>query len=71
MWCGFVIAVPFAQMVGHGEFLMEVMGDDYVPHYKRVIEELGELVGYIIMLVGVAELVPDRKNGNHDNGQIV
>ena len=61
-WCGFVVAVPVAQLVGHGDFLQEVMGDDYVPHYKRVIEELGELVGYMRLLIGAAELRPD-KNG--------
>ncbi|HMP90083.1 MAG TPA: hypothetical protein PJ991_07770 [Kiritimatiellia bacterium] len=58
-WCGFVVAVPFAQLVGHGDFLMEVLGDDYVPHYKRVIEELGELAGYMLLLVGSLELIPE------------
>ncbi len=55
LWAGFVMAIPFAQLVGHGDFLQEVMGDDYDRQYKRVIEELGEMLGYIILLVGAIE----------------
>jgi hypothetical protein len=55
LWAGFVVAVPFAQLIGHGSFLQIVMGDDYNRDYKRLIEELGELMGYILLLIGSIE----------------
>lgn len=61
LWCGFVIAVPFAQLVGHGAFLAQLMGDDYVRDYKRVIEELGELLGYLMIFLGSIEAVLQQK----------
>jgi len=61
LWCGFVVAIPFAQLVGHGAFLQLLMGDDYVRDYKRVIEELGELLGYLFIFIGSAEAVFQRK----------
>jgi len=56
-WCGFVVVVPVAQLLGHGDFLKELMGDDYIHYYKRVIEELGELSGYMLLLFGALELI--------------
>ena len=55
LWAGFLIAVPVAQLVGHGAFLQAVMGDDYNRGYKRVIEETLETVGYILFLIGSFE----------------
>jgi hypothetical protein len=55
LWAGFMVAVPFAQLIGHGAFLQIVMGDDYNRDYKRLIEELGELMGYILLLIGSLE----------------
>ena len=55
LWAGFVVAVPFSQLVGHEPFLQLVMGDDYARDYKRVIEECGELVGYFLLFVGSVE----------------
>ena len=55
LWAGFVVAIVFAQLVGHGPFLKELMGDDYVRDYKRVIEELGELFGYALLVMGSVE----------------
>ncbi len=43
MWCGFIVAAPYSQLVGHGKFLELLMGDDYVRGYKRVIEELARI----------------------------
>lgn len=56
LWAGFIIAVPFAQLVGHGAFLQTVMGDDYSREYPRIIEELGEFMGYLLILIGGFEL---------------
>jgi len=55
LWSGFVVAVIFAQLVGHEAFLEAVMTDDYVRDYKRVIEELAELFGYALLLIGSVE----------------
>lgn len=55
LWAGFAVAVPFAQLVGHGNFLQIIMGDDYVRDYKRVIEELGEVFGYLLLVIGSIE----------------
>lgn len=55
IWAGFAVAVPFAQLVGHGNFLQIIMGDDYVRDYKRVIEELGEVFGYLLVVIGSVE----------------
>lgn len=55
LWAGFAVAVPFAQLVGHGNFLQIIMGDDYVRDYKRVIEELGEVFGYLLLVIGSVE----------------
>ncbi len=57
LWAGFVVAVVFAQLVGHGSFLKALMGQDYIRDYKRVIEELGELFGYALLLIGSVEAV--------------
>ncbi len=61
LWCGFIIAVPYSQLVGHGKFLELLMGNDYLRDYKRVIEELGELLGYLLIMVGSIEAVLQRK----------
>ncbi len=55
LWVGFLVAVPIAQMLGHGEFLQYVMGDDYIRGYKRVIEESGEVIGYCLLFMGSIE----------------
>ncbi|MBE0536234.1 MAG: hypothetical protein IH624_11250 [Phycisphaerae bacterium] len=64
MWCGFIVAVPYSQLVGHGKFLELLMGDDYVRNYKRVIEELGELLGYLLLLIGSLEAVCQQKEND-------
>lgn len=61
LWCGFIVTIPFAQLVGHGDFLKLLMGNDYVRDYKRVIEELGELLGYMFILMGSFEAVLQQK----------
>jgi len=67
LWCGFIVTVPFAQLVGHGDFLKLLMGNDYVRDFKRVIEELGELLGYLLILIGSFEAVLQQKEKQNDN----
>ncbi len=59
LWAGAIVAVPFAQLVGHSDFLEAIMGDDYDRSYKRVIEETGEFAGYLIIALGIFETVLD------------
>jgi hypothetical protein len=65
LWCGFIVTVPFTQLIGHGDFLQSLMGNDYVRDYKRVIEELGELLGYMLILIGSFEAVLQQKEPCH------
>jgi vacuolar-type H+-ATPase subunit I/STV1 len=74
LWAGFIVIALIAQLVGHGRFLELVMGDDYHRDYKRVIEEITELFGYLIFLLGAIETVlfddKDHRNSVHfGNGQ--
>lgn len=48
-WAGFMVAVPVAQMLGNGNLLQEIMADSYQNRFKRVIEETGESIGYVIL----------------------
>ncbi|MDT8408942.1 MAG: hypothetical protein RQ741_05030 [Wenzhouxiangellaceae bacterium] len=54
-WSGFVIAVPLAQLLGHGPLLQALMGEDYIHMYKQVIEESAELIGYFVILAAAFE----------------
>lgn len=55
LWAGVIVAVPIAQLLGHGAFLESLMGENYLRAYKRVIEESGELLGYLLLLEGSIE----------------
>lgn len=55
LWAGFIVAVPIGQLLGHGDFLQVLMGDNYDRSYKRVIEETLELMGYILVFAGTVE----------------
>jgi len=63
LWAGFIIAIPFAQLVGNGDFLRALV-EDYSRDYKRVIEEVGELTGYLLMLLGSIEIVLETRAGS-------
>ncbi|HMP74813.1 MAG TPA: hypothetical protein PKE12_00815 [Kiritimatiellia bacterium] len=55
LWAGFIVTLPLAQMLGHGTLFEAMMGEDYQRHYKRVIEESCELIGYVILMSGSIE----------------
>lgn len=65
LWAGFIVAIPFAQLVGNSAFLQAIMSEDYSRDYRRIIEEIGELMGYGLILIGSIELTVDR---NEDSG---
>lgn len=55
MWSGLMIVIPFAQLVGHGPFLKELFGDDYVRPMKRMIEEVAETIGYVVIVCAAVD----------------
>ena len=61
LWAGFIIAIPFAQLVGNGTLLNIVMGEGHDRDYRRMIEELGELMGYALILIGNIELIRQKR----------
>jgi hypothetical protein len=66
LWAGFIVAIPVSQLLGHGPLLKSLMGDDYKGQYKRMIEESGEMIGYMLLLAGAVEcwfLVRNRVAG--------
>jgi hypothetical protein len=56
LWAGAVTVLLFAQLVGHGAFMEALMGAHYARAHKRVIEELAEAFGYVLILLGAIEL---------------
>lgn len=62
LWCGFVIAVPLAQQLGHEPLLEALWGDYYVRDQKRALEEMLELIGYAVILMGALELLLSGKD---------
>ena len=61
LWAGFLITVPLGQLIGHGDFLKSLMGDNYMRDYKRVLEETFELMGYILILAGTVEAAVEMR----------
>ncbi|MEP2776021.1 MAG: hypothetical protein ABJQ29_14275 [Luteolibacter sp.] len=61
IWGGFMMTIPFAQMIGHGDFLETVFGPDYERSMKRVIEECAETFGYMIIVLGILDYIMSRK----------
>jgi len=57
LWAGFIVAVPLAQLVGHGPFFRLFMDEEHVRNIKRVFEESGEFCGYLILLFGTIESI--------------
>lgn len=54
MWCGLAVVI-FGQMIGHGDFLEPLLGEDYARDYKRLLEECIEILGYYLILIGSIE----------------
>lgn len=57
LWAGFVVTALLAQLVGHGEFLELILSENYDYYYKRVVEEVTETGGYLLILFGVVQTV--------------
>lgn len=57
LWAAFLVAVPVAQLLGHGAFLRALMGDAYEFAVKQAIQESAECVGYLLLVAGSVEVV--------------
>jgi hypothetical protein len=54
---GFIMIVPFAQMVGNGALWEGILGDNYVRVVKVAAEEFAELGGYALIALGTVEFL--------------
>ncbi len=55
MLSGFVIVTGFARYFGQGALWQKIMGDQYNKSVKNFAEESVELLGYVILTIGVVE----------------
>jgi hypothetical protein len=61
LWAGFIIAIPFAQMIGNSDFLRALFDEDYQRPFKRLIEECTEVIGYLIIFLGAVDWAMDAR----------
>lgn len=55
MMAGFVIVMGFARFFGQGPLWQQIMGEHYTKTIKYFAEESVELMGYVILMIGVIE----------------
>jgi|GEM_PF-2261448 len=68
MFSGLAIAIPFAQMIGHGAFLKPLFGHAYRRDFTRLIEECGEMFGYwMILLAAIDWILAARREPDQSN----
>jgi len=54
---GFILLIPYAQLVGHEALWRGILADDYVRVVKVAAEEFVELGAYILIALGTVEFV--------------
>jgi hypothetical protein len=54
---GFILLIPFAQLIGHEALWQEIMGESYVRVVKVAAEELFELGAYVMITMGSVEFL--------------
>lgn len=57
LWAGFIIAIPFAQLVGHGPIFKFLVAKEYIRDIKRFFEETTEAFGYLMICFGAIEVL--------------
>ncbi len=57
MWAGVLTVTVFAQLVGHGPLLDDLVDGRFDRDVKRVVEESLELLGYMLVAMGMIELL--------------
>lgn len=54
---GFILLIPFAQLVGHEALWRAILADDYLRVVKVAAEEFVELAAYALITIGTVEFV--------------
>ncbi len=54
---GFILLIPFAQLIGHGALWQGILGEDYVRVVKVAAEEFVELGAYLLIALGTTEFL--------------
>ncbi len=54
---GFILLIPFAQLMGHDELWQQIMGDGYIRVVKVAAEEIIELGAYSMLTIGAFEFL--------------
>lgn len=54
---GFILLVPYAQLVGHEALWRSILADDYLRVVKVAVEEFVELGAYVLIMMGTAEFL--------------
>ena len=54
---GFILLIPFAQLIGHEPLWEQILGDDYVRVIKVAVEEFIELGAYALLTIGSIEFL--------------
>jgi len=54
---GFILLLPYAQLIGHGPLWHDIMGDSYDRVFKVIVEEFMELGAYMLITVGSIEFL--------------
>lgn len=67
LWCGVIILVLFAQLIGNGPMIEPIFGESYNRTIKRYYEELTELIGYIFFFAGMGETWFELTTIQYDN----
>ena len=57
IFSGFILLIPFAQLMGHDALWQQIMGDNYVRVVKVAAEEFIELGAYAIVTIGSFEFL--------------
>jgi len=68
MFCAMVMVIPCAQCIGHRPLIAAVMVDDNsgaVFAIRRMIEETGELLGYLLIFLAAIELIFNLKKSSN------
>ena len=64
MFCAMVMVIPFAQCIGHKPLIADVVdqcNSASIVAIRRMIEESGELLGYLMLVLAALELIFDSK----------
>jgi len=67
LFVGFLVAVLYAQIVGQREFWRIILEIEETSRVKRIVEELCEMLGYILILIGAIEATQEARPASPEN----